>query len=120
MKEIEEYLRANVPEIPDEGEFMIETNARLGAVEGIKAEVDAGHRRFRLAMIIALSAGILAGCALTLLVLFSPIGLPEAADGFLSGTLRFVREAGAYIYIFMGACALSLGLLLAYPRYRLL
>ena len=54
MKDIEQYLRENAPETPEEGQFMIETNARLNAVEGIKATVDGERRRGRIALIVAL------------------------------------------------------------------
>ena len=40
MKDIEQFLRENVPETPDEGQFLIETNARMDSVEGIKKTVD--------------------------------------------------------------------------------
>ena len=46
-KDIEQYLRDNAPGIPDEGQFLIETNARLRNVEGIKQTVDTERRRGR-------------------------------------------------------------------------
>ena len=45
MKDIEQILREGKPELPDEGAFLIETNARLSKVEGIKQEVDGERRR---------------------------------------------------------------------------
>ena len=70
MKDIEQYLRDNAPETPAEGQFLIETNARLNAVEGIKKTVDGERRRGRIALIVALAAGLVLGCLITLLVLF--------------------------------------------------
>ena len=49
MKDIEQFLRENAPDTPAEGQFMIETNARLNAVEGIKKEVDGARHRGRIA-----------------------------------------------------------------------
>ena len=69
MKDIEQYLRDNAPETPAEGQFLIETNARLNAVEGIKKTVDGERRRGRIALIVALAAGLVLGCLITLLVL---------------------------------------------------
>ena len=40
MKDIEQYLRENRPETPVEGQFLIETNARLSKVEGIRRSVE--------------------------------------------------------------------------------
>lgn len=79
MKDIEQYLRDNAPETPAEGQFIIETNARLNAVEGIKKTVDGERRSGRIALIVALAAGLMLGCVITLLVLFLPV--QPAADG---------------------------------------
>ena len=62
MKDIEQYLRDNAPETPSEGQFLIETNARLNAVEGIKKTVDGERRNGRIALIVALAAGLVLGC----------------------------------------------------------
>ena len=48
MKDLEQFLRDNAPETPEEGQFLLETNARLDAVEGIKKTVDGERRRGRI------------------------------------------------------------------------
>ena len=45
MMDIEQYLRDNKPEMPEEGQFLVETNARLRNVEGVKKCVDEDLRR---------------------------------------------------------------------------
>ena len=45
MKDLDRFLRENAPETPEEGQFLIETNARLDSVEGIKKTVDGENRR---------------------------------------------------------------------------
>ena len=40
MKEIDEFLRENKPEVKDDPTFLLETRRRMEVVEGIKAEVD--------------------------------------------------------------------------------
>ena len=51
MKDLEQFLRDNAPETPEEGQFLLETNARLNAVEGIKKTVDGERHRGRVALI---------------------------------------------------------------------
>ena len=117
MKDIEQILRDNAPEIPDEGQFMIETAARLKAVEGIKSEVDHSHRRGRIAMIIALASGIALGSIAVLLIL-NPVDvstlLPEdsaAGIPFVDKMLAAARSnVKGIAIILVAATALALGL----------
>ena len=117
MKDIEQILRENAPQIPDEGQFMIETAARLKSVEGLKAEVEHSHRRGRIAMIIALAAGIALGSIAVLLIL-NPVDvstlLPEDSaagipfvDKMLAAALSNVKGIAI---ILVAATALALGL----------
>ena len=66
MKDLDRFLRENAPETPEEGQFLIETNARLDSVEGIKKTVDGENRRWRVALIIALAAGLVLGCIIVM------------------------------------------------------
>ena len=63
--DIEQYLRDNKPEMPEEGQFLVETNARLCNVEGVKKCVDEDRHRGRMALIIALAVGLGLGCLTT-------------------------------------------------------
>ena len=87
MKDIEQYLRDNAPETPAEGQFLIETNARLNAVEGIKKTVDGERRRGRIALIVALAAGLMLGCLITLLVLLEAL---QDRKEFLYGAIALL------------------------------
>jgi hypothetical protein len=107
MKDIEQFLRDNAPETPAEGQFMIETNARLNAVEGIKKEVDGVHRRGRIALILALIAGLVIGCLLTLQVIFHPI--QPATDSSLAKALETLQDKQEILFICIAILALSLG-----------
>lgn len=112
MKDIEQLLREGKPELPDEGAFLIETNARLSKVEGIKQEVDGERRRGRRALVIALAAGLCAGILLSLLVLLYPV--PAITDDISA----FAKAAAALqghkfiLLIPVAGCAVALGLLL--------
>ena len=111
MKDIDQFLRENAPETPDEGQVLIETNARLDSVEGIKKTVDGENRRWRVALIIALAAGLVLGCIMTLLVMFYPVQ-PARAD--VSVVARAVESLRDYKEVLMGGiacCAIALGLL---------
>ena len=72
MKDFEQFLRDNAPETPEEGQFLLETNARLNAVEGIKKTVDGARRRGRIALIVALVAGLVIGSGVTLFLMLCP------------------------------------------------
>lgn len=110
MKDIEQYLRENAPQTPDEGQFMIETNARLDAVEGIKATVDGENRRWRVALIIALVAGLALGCLMTALMLLYPVQPQQAAEGFLARAAEYLGQWKPVLYGFVASCAVALGI----------
>ena len=109
MKDIEQYLRENAPETPEEGQFMIETNARLNAVEGIKKTVDGDHRRWRLALIVALAAGLVLGCVITLLVLFIP-AQPAADSSAFAKALEALQDKQEFLFGGVALLAVALGI----------
>ena len=111
MKDIEQFLRENAPETPDEGQFLIETNARLNAVEGIKKTVDTEHRRWRLALVIALAAGLVLGCVVTALVLLYPVQPTAGEDPVLVKAIQALHEKKEIMFGFSAFCATALGLL---------
>ena len=108
MKDIEQFLRENAPETPGEGQFLIETNARLDAVEGIKSTVDREHRRWRTALIAALVTGLVLGCLMTALVLLWP---EQAGESVLSKAVQALRPVRYVFFGVIACCALTLGLL---------
>ena len=111
MKDIEQFLRDNKPETPDEGQFMIEMNARLNAVEGIKKTVEGENRRWRVALIIALVAGLVLGCAITALVLLCPVEPLQVEQSALMKALQTMQPYKNLLFGFIAACAIALGVL---------
>ncbi|MBO6069315.1 MAG: hypothetical protein J6P50_08960 [Bacteroidales bacterium] len=112
MKDIEQILRDNKPELPDEGAFLIETNARLSKVEGIKDTVDREYRRGRRALVIALAAGLVIGCLATLLVMFYPLPSLAAERTAFTDAIEGLRDYRYYLMTAVAGCAVALGLLL--------
>lgn len=111
MMDIEQYLRDNRPGMPEEGQFLIETNMRLDKVEGIKKCVDEDRHRGRTALIVATMGGFALGCIATLLARFYPLP-PIAADmSFLARVVEFLQEWEEVFIVLIAGCALSLGLL---------
>lgn len=108
MKDIEQFLRENAPETPEEGQFMIETNARLNAVEGIKKTVDGERRNGRIALIVALAAGLVLGCVITLLVLLMP-AQPAADSTAFSKALEALQDKQEFLFGGVALLAVALG-----------
>ncbi len=109
MKDIEQFLRENAPDMPDDGQFMVETNARLNSVEGIKKTVDGERRRWRKALVIALVVGLAVGCLLTLLVLFCPFEPVQAEDSTLIKALEAMQHGKEFLFGIIAALAIALG-----------
>ena len=108
MNDLDQFLRDNRPEMPAEGQFLLETNARLAAVEGIKKTVDQERRRGRIALLLALAAGVVLGCIVTAVILLCPV--PHASD-FLSRAQAFLREHLLYLLAPTACFAIALGIL---------
>ena len=106
MKDIEQYLRDNTPGTPDEGQFLIETNARLDSVEGIKKTVDGEHGRWRKALVIALVAGLVLGCLLTLLAVFYPV---QTDGSSFTRTVEALKGGKEILMGLVACCAIGLG-----------
>ena len=109
MKDIEQFLRDNKPETPEEGQFLIETNARLSAVEGIKKTVDGERRRWRTALVVALLAGLVSGILLMAFITLYPVK-PLHVDGSILEKAALALEGRKEILIgIIAVCALALG-----------
>jgi len=110
MSDIEQYLRQNKPDTPDEGQFIIETNARLESVEGIKKTVGAERRRGRVALVIALVAGIVLGCMLTLFAIFFPLPSIDVDTSVLTKVAATLKEHMYLLVVTIAGCAIALGI----------
>ena len=118
MKDIEQFLRENAPEMPDEGPFMIETNARLNDVEGIKKTVDGERRRGRVALIIALVTGLVIGCMLTLFVLFFPVESLQADSSTFLKAFESLQSNKEILFGVIAILAIALGVVFLPNRRR--
>ena len=107
--DIEQYLRDNKPEMPEEGQFLVETNARLCNVEGVKKCVDEDRHRGRMALIIALGAGLVLGCLVTLLVLFYPLPSIEVYSSAIAKVVAGLQEWKVFLIAIIAGCAIALG-----------
>ena len=109
MMDIEQYLRDNKPEMPEEGQFLVETNARLSNVEGVKKCVDEERHRGRMALIIALAVGLGLGCLTTLLVVFCPLPSVEFGRSAVARVLAGLKEWKEFMIALVAVCAIALG-----------
>ena len=117
MNDFEQYLRDNRPDIPAEDQFLIETNARLNAVEGIKQTVDEERRHGRVAVVVALAIGLVVGMLIATLVLCWPTistipGLSGLDKSTLTRALEFLQPWKFFLLLPVAGCAIALGLLL--------
>lgn len=113
MKEIEEFLRENKPVVKDNPTFLLEAQRRMEAVEGIKAEVDRQYSRGRVALIIALVAGLAAGIMVTALTYLYPIDAQTVGDGLLQSVRLFLQSYRQYLVYPVALLAVILSLLLS-------
>ena len=109
MMDIEQYLLDNKPEMPEEGQFLVETNARLCNVEGVKKCVDEDRHRGRMALIIALAVGIGLGCLATLLVVLCPLPSIEVGQSAFARIMDVLKEWKEFLIAIVAGCAIALG-----------
>ena len=111
MKDFEEYLRENKPEMPDEGHFLIETNTRLDAVEGIKRIVEQENRRRKFTLVATLVAGIMMGILAIVLVNLFPLQPLRIENGFWEKSLLWLRNYKEVFFFLVAVCATTLGII---------
>ena len=117
MNDIEQFLRENRPQQPSEGDFMIEVNSRLEAVERVKQAVSAERRRSRALLLAALAAGLLVGCLITIIILLHPVAPGSLGTQFIARLSMFLQGWARYIIMLLIAGgAIALGLAFASPR----
>ena len=98
--EIREFFRQTAPKPADPTSFTLELNARLAAVEQVKALRDREIRRTRRIFIFVFVAGLLLGGALAAFLILHPIRLPEpgpdAPEDLVPALWRWI-VAGVFI-----------------------
>jgi hypothetical protein len=78
--EIKEFFRQTAPKPSDATSFTLELNARLAAVEQIKAFRDREIRRTRRVLWTVFAAGLVLGGALAAFLILHPVSLPQIPD----------------------------------------
>ncbi len=112
MKEIEDFLRENKPVVKDNPTFILEARRRMEAVEGIKAEVDRQRCYGRMALIIALVAGLVLGIAATAIAFLYPIDADSVGKGVLDSIRLFLTTWKQYLLLPVALLAIALSLVL--------
>ena len=110
MTDIEQYLRENKPDMPEEGQFLIEANARLAKVEGVKECVDTDRSRGRIALIVALLSGLVLGCVATVFVVCFPLPALGGDWLFIAKAAGTLKEHKELLIALVAGCAFALGL----------
>ena len=112
MKEIEDFLRENKPVVKDDPTFILEARRRMEAVEGIKAEVDRQRCYGRMALIIALFAGLFLGIAATAIAYLYPIDADSVGQGVLDSVRLFLTTWKQYLLLPVALLAIALSMVL--------
>lgn len=112
MKEIEEFLRETKPQVKEDPTFILETRRRLDQVQGIKAEVDRQRHHGRVALIIALAAGLGIGVLATAVAFLYPVDPESVGKGLLDSVCVFLHTWKQYLLLPVALLAIALGLVL--------
>ena len=113
MKDLEEFLRENKPQVKEDPTFILETQHRMEQVEGIKAEVDRQHCRGRLALIIALVGGLVIGVLATTLAILYPIDVESVGEGLWQSVRLFLQNYRQYLLLPVALLSIALGVVLS-------
>jgi hypothetical protein len=110
---IEDFLRENKPVVKEDPTFILETRSRLEAVEGIKAEVDRQRHSGRLALIIALVAGLVLGVLVTAVAYLYPVDAQSVEEGLIHSARLFLASYREYLLLPVAILAIGLGFVLS-------
>lgn len=110
--EIKEFFRQTAPKPSDPTAFRLELNARLAAVESVKAYHDREVRRLRRIRRLTFVAGLLLGGAAAAWFILHPVHLPELP---LDTRLPEGASTVAASLISWGVACLVVGLALFFP-----
>ena len=98
-KALEEFFLAQKPHFEDSDAFMASLTKRLDAVEYIKQHQEATIRRYKMAMVVALVAGIISGAITMAFILSTPIDVPlfsfygsKSDNRIVAGLLLWLSE----------------------------
>ena len=117
-KQLEEFLREHKPRVQADPAFLLETQQRMRAVEGIKGEVDRQRRYGRAALLATLVAGMLLGALAVGIAYLFPADPDVAGTSFWSGLRTFLTQYRRLLMLPVAGCAIALGLLIGRDRSR--
>ena len=117
-KQLEEFLREHKPRVQADPAFLLETQQRMRAVEGLKGEVDRQRRYGRAALLATLVAGMLLGALAVGIAYLFPADPDVAGTSFWSGLRTFLTQYRRLLMLPVAGCAIALGLLLGRDRSR--
>lgn len=115
MKEIEVFLRENKPSVKEDPTFILETRRRLEQVEGIKSEVDHQRHHGRVALIVALAAGLGIGVLVTAIAFLYPVDTQTIGKGVISSLRMLLQTYRQYLLLPVALLAIALGVVLSRP-----
>ena len=113
MKEIEDFLRENKPQVKEDPTFILQAQRRMEQVGGIKAEVDRQSHRGRIALIVALVTGLVIGVAAATLAFLFPIRPETVGDGLWQSARLFLQDYRQYLVYPVALFTISLILVLS-------
>ena len=117
---IELYLKENKPPKPEDENFLIEMNAKLDAVEGIKTEVDSQRRMGRAVLVLTLFIGLAAGLFVAAFIVLHPVKPSNLGQEFFKRILDFIYEWKIYIIFPIAITAIILPLVLCKGKREVL
>lgn len=115
-KQIEEFLRKNKPHLGENPAFLLETQQKMKAVEGIKVEVDRQRGYGRNVILITLFTGLLVGTAATAIAFLYPVNPSVLGEGLWKSLRLFLDAWKTYLMFPVAGCAVTLGILLGRGR----
>ena len=119
-QQLDTFLKENRPRVESDPTFIQETRRRMAEVEGIKAEVDRTRTSGRVALIVALAAGIVLGALAAAIAFLWPVN-PAALEGRVLDSVKAVLDPYKnYILFFVAIMITALFLVLTSGRKRVL
>ena len=119
-QQLDTFLKENRPRVESDPTFIQETRRRMAEVEGIKAEVDRTRTSGRVALIVALAAGIVLGAVAAAVAFLWPVD-PAALEGRVLDSVKVVLDPYKnYILFFVAIMITALFLVLTSGRKRVL
>ena len=119
-QQLDTFLKENRPRVESDPTFIQETRRRMAEVEGIKAEVDRTRTSGRVALIVALAAGIVLGALAAAVAFLWPVD-PAALEGRVLDSVKAVLDPYKnYILFFVAIMITALFLVLTSGRKRVL